>query len=149
VLFSYNGLDCVSHEDRLTALKEIHRVLKKDGQFMFSAHNREYKYFKKLPWRRRIEFDVRFLKFFLYSLYHLPKHWRMKKHEISSNEYALVNDSDHRYSLMFYYISPGSQIKQLEDTGFSTVEVYDNKGRRVSGCESSHWLDYLARKSAG
>jgi ubiquinone/menaquinone biosynthesis C-methylase UbiE len=146
VVFSFNGLDCITHEDRIKALKEIHRVLKKGGYFMFSSHNREYKYFRKLPWRRKIEFDSKFLKFFLYSLYHLPKHWAMKKYEIDTHEYALVNDSDHRYSLMFYYISPDMQIRQLEDAGFSNVEVYNKVGRLVSGCKSSPWLDYLARK---
>jgi ubiquinone/menaquinone biosynthesis C-methylase UbiE len=147
VLFSYNGLGCVSHEDRLKALSEIHRVLKKDGYFMFSAHNREYRYFKKLPWRRRIEFDTKFLKFYLYCLYHLPKHWAMRKHEIDTDDYAVVNDSDHRYSLMFYYIRPDKQVKQLQEQGFYDVEIYDDQGREVNRDVGSHWLNYLAKKA--
>ncbi len=46
ILFSYNGIDYVSHEDRLKILKEIYRVLKKGGTFMFSSHNRDYRHFK-------------------------------------------------------------------------------------------------------
>ena len=35
VLFSYNGLDSVCHEDRIRGLNEIHRMLKQDGLFVF------------------------------------------------------------------------------------------------------------------
>ncbi len=146
VLFSFNGLDCISHEDRLRALKEIYRVLSKDCIFMFSSHNRDYKYFKKLPWRRKIEYDRKFLKWFLYCLYHLPKHRAMKQHEIFADDYAVVNDSDHRYSLLLYYISIDKQIEQLAALGFSNVEAYDMCGNQVTSDVSSHWLYYLATK---
>ena len=39
VFVSANGLDYISHEDRLTSLKEIKRVLKPNGHFSFSTHN--------------------------------------------------------------------------------------------------------------
>ena len=39
VLFSFNGIDCISHEDRLKALEEIGRVCATDGIFCFSSHN--------------------------------------------------------------------------------------------------------------
>src|SRR5713226_8305950 len=39
VLFSFNGLDYVSHEGRLKALAEINRVLANGGLLVFSTHN--------------------------------------------------------------------------------------------------------------
>jgi len=39
VLFSFNGIDYMRREDRLTALKEIRRVTKNGGCFCFSTHN--------------------------------------------------------------------------------------------------------------
>jgi ubiquinone/menaquinone biosynthesis C-methylase UbiE len=146
VLFSFNGLDCISSEDRLKALREIQRVLKKGGYFMFSSHNREYRYFKKLPWQRKIEYNAGFFKFFLYCLYHLPKHYKMRKHEIHTDDYAIVNDSDHRFSLLLYYISIEKQIKQLTEAGFSDIEAYDVEGRKVTNDTSSLWIYYLAKK---
>jgi ubiquinone/menaquinone biosynthesis C-methylase UbiE len=147
VLFSFNGLDCISGEDRLKTLKEINRVLKKGGFFMFSSHNRDYRYFKKLPWQRKIQYDLNYFKFFLYCLYHLPAHTRMKKHEIYTDDFALINDPDHRFSLLLYYISIEKQVKQLTDFGFSDIEAYDMQGKPVKSDTSSHWIYYLAKKS--
>ncbi len=148
VLFSFNGLDALSNNDRLRALREINRVLKTGGTFMFSSHNRAYRYFRKLPWKRNIEYNTKFFKFLLYSLYHLPKHFRMKKHEILTDTYAIVNDSDHRYSLLLYYIDIEQQIKQLNQTGFSQVDAYDIDGDRVTSDDRSPWVYYLARKDS-
>ena len=146
VLFSFNGLDCISGEDRLKVLKEINRVLKKGGFFMFSSHNRDYRYFKKLPWQRKIQYDLNYFKFFLYCLYYLPAHSRMKKHEIYTDDFALINDPDHRFSLLLYYISIEKQVKQLTDLGFSDIEAYDMQGKLVKSDASSHWIYYLAKK---
>jgi ubiquinone/menaquinone biosynthesis C-methylase UbiE len=145
-LFSYNGLDCISNEDRLKALSEIYRVLKNGGIFMFSSHNLDYQYFKKFPWQRKIEYDLRFLRFFLYSLYHLPKHFKVKKHEIYKDDYSIVNDCDHRYSLLLYYISIDNQKKQLTKIGFSDIEAFDLKGNLVESDTVSDWIYYLAKK---
>jgi ubiquinone/menaquinone biosynthesis C-methylase UbiE len=146
VLFSYNGLDCISSGDRRKALKEFYRVLKKGGYLMFSSHNRDYQNFNKLPWRRKIEYDASFFRFCLYCLYHLPKHYKMKKHEIFTDDYAVVNDSDHRYSLLLYYITIDRQVKQLMEVGFSGIEAYDMAGNVVKSDTSSHWIYYLASK---
>ncbi len=70
----------------------------------------------------------------------------MKKHEISGDEYAIVNDSDHRFSLLHYYIGINRQIEQLEKIGFSDIEAYDAEGERVITDTESHWIYYLANK---
>ncbi len=146
VLFSFNGLDALSPNDRLLVLAEVYRVLRPHGVFMFSSHNRDYKYFNRLPWRRKFQFDQEFLRFFAYCMYHLPNHWRMRRHQIFTDEYAVVNDSDHRFSLLLYYISRDSQVRQLESAGFDRCQAYDSAGRRTRGDRSSHWLYYVARK---
>ena len=146
VLFSFNGIDSLTQEDRLKVLKEVHRVLCKDGIFMFSTHNRDYRYFNKLPWQRRIEFNVPFWKFFIYCLYHLPNHYKMRSHEVYTDEYAIINDPDHRYSLLLYYISIKDQVKQLTNIGFADTDAYDRQGTPIERDTSSHWLYYLAKK---
>jgi len=61
VLFSFNAIDYMIHEDRLSCLAEINRVLKPGGWFMFSTHNRDYRHFDKYPWQER-RFDLNHLK---------------------------------------------------------------------------------------
>src|SRR3989344_1152446 len=39
LLFSYNGIDCLSSEKRIRVLKEVCRVGKTKGYFCFSSHN--------------------------------------------------------------------------------------------------------------
>ena len=39
VLFSCNGIDCLSLERRALCLSEVHRVLRAGGLFLFSVHN--------------------------------------------------------------------------------------------------------------
>lgn len=146
VLFSYNGIDSISHRHRLQVLKEVYRVMKKGGVFMFSSHNRDYVYFNKFPWQQRFHYSARHLIFLLHCLYHLPNHYRMKKYEIHTEDYAMVNDGDHRYSLLLYYISIDKQCEQLTDLGFSGTEAYDVAGDPVIKDTRSHWIHYLARK---
>ena len=146
VLFSYNGIDAVSQEDRLRILKEVYRVLKKGGMFMFSSHNRDYRHFKKPYWLIEPRLSAALVKNVLSYLVFLPRHLRMKKHEIYGDEYAIVNDSDHRFSLLLYYIGIDRQIKQLEKIGFSDIEAYNAQGERVHTDAESFWIYYLANK---
>ena len=146
VVFSYNGLDVVSHEDRLTALKEIYRVLRKGGTFIFSSHNRDYQYFNRPYWFNQRRFNMTLIKGVLSYLFFLPRHLWMKQHEESTDEYATINDSDHRYSMLVYYIGIAEQAKQLEDIGFSNVEAYNAAGESVRANKESFWIYYLANR---
>jgi SAM-dependent methyltransferase len=148
VLFSFNAIDYMVHEDRIKSLKEIHRVLKSDGLFMFSTHNRDYKYFDKLPWQEEVQLSAGYLKSCLYTLWHLPKHFLMKRHEIHTDEYAIINDTAHGFALLAYYISSKAQIRQLETTGFVDVEAYDMEGNQTENDSAFPWTYYLARRSA-
>jgi SAM-dependent methyltransferase len=146
VLFSYNGIDAVGHEDRLKVLKEIRRVLKTGGTLMFSSHNRDYRHFGKPYWLKDIRLNLGFVKNLMSYFFFLPRHLLMKKREVYADEYAIVNDCDHRYSLLFYYIRINAQIKQLEKLGFSNIEAYNARGERVKTDTESFWIYYLAGK---
>ena len=146
VLSSYNGIDAVLHDDRLKILNEIKRVLKKGGMLMFSSHNRDYRHFRKPYWLTEFKFDQLFVKNLMSYVFFLPRHLRMRKHEFFNDEYAIVNDYDHRFSLLVYYISVDRQIKQLEDLGLSGIEAYSTKGDQVSADKDSFWIYYLASK---
>ena len=146
VLFSFNSIDYIAHEVRLRVLEEIRRVLKPGGFFMFSTHNRDYEYFNKLPWQEKPQLSLEHLRNCLGALVHLPRHFKMKRHERHTDEYAIVNDTAHEFSLLAYYIRVSAQIRQLEEIGFERIEAYDLDGNRIESDTEFAWLYYLARK---
>lgn len=146
VLFSFNAIDYMVQEDRIKALAEIYRVLKPNCPFMFSTHNRDYKYFDKFPWQED-RFDLNHLKSCLYTFLHLPKHYRMKKHEVRTDQYAIINDNGHGFSLLAYYISLIEQEKQLREIGFVDIEAYDMDGNPTIHDRNSPWTYYLTRRA--
>src|SRR5208337_3689643 len=137
---AYNGLDYVDHEGRLKALSEIHRVLKPGAVFMFSTHNLNFRYAGMPPWRWR----DRSLREFAGSLIFYPRHLLMKRHEVRAQNYAILNDLVHRYSILTYYISPLDQIKQLKSSAFRHVNVYDAQGEPRGADESQMFAYYTA-----
>lgn len=149
VMFSFNGLDSINHEDRLKGLREIRRVLKQDGLFVFSSHNRNHRYaisrpkmeLSTLPYKQ-VE---NFIKFFKSTRNRL----RNKNHQVFDEQYAIINDVAHNYAMLTYYIDKVNQVKQLEDMGFETIEMYDTLGNMLhldSDDKDSAWIYYVARK---
>lgn len=118
ILFSYNGLDYINHEDRLRALREIRRVAKKGARFLFSSHNLDALRQKRL-W----------------------KLWRSNPpaQEVLARDWAIVNDGALMFRLATYYIRPEAQIAQLEAAGFGDVEVL----RVINGSRVDPWLYYF------
>lgn len=58
VIFSYNGLMCIpGHENRKNALQEIYRVLKSNGVFIFTAHDRGSPKFAKFWSQEKARWD--------------------------------------------------------------------------------------------
>ncbi|MBK8968596.1 MAG: class I SAM-dependent methyltransferase [Lewinellaceae bacterium] len=106
VLFSFNGLDDISYEDRIQALKEMKRVGKKGGYVFFSSHNLEY-----IPNLYKIRHNNN-LNYFAYQcyrylmlLYHngLPQKFRKM-------EYAVIKDGAEHFSIKNYYVKPAAMV---------------------------------------
>ncbi len=149
VLFSYNGLDSICHEDRLRGLQEIHRVLRQDGLFVFSSHNKNHRDAVSRP---RMAFTLvpseqfRNLIDFVRSTYN---HLRNRKQQRFNGEYSIINDRAHNYALLTYYIDKKNQISQLKETGFETIEMYDTHGNILSigsDDKDSAWIYYVTRR---
>jgi SAM-dependent methyltransferase len=145
VFFSYNGIDYVDHSGRLKILSEVRRVLRSNGYFIFSSHNRAAK--PESLWRDRL----------VWFLVHLPLiawHWRrhlwFRRLETRKSEYEIRNDPGDGWRLLTYYIDSERQSEQLNRFGFHGIEIFDRMGHHLnSGAKNSQsaWLCYLCRSS--
>lgn len=153
VMFSYNGIDYSTHEDRLKILAEIRRVLRPEGLLFFASHNRDFRYLgavnqvARIPWSwnpRKLVKDVG-----SFSLSHFNT-WRYKHREVEADEYMLLNDSACCHGLLCYYISREQQVKQLARIGFAQVRAFEISGRELSAdevCRGDFMIHYVARRA--
>ncbi|MEM3000950.1 MAG: class I SAM-dependent methyltransferase [Candidatus Nitrosocaldus sp.] len=158
VLCAFNSMDYVGHSDRLKILREVFRILKKDGYFVFSTHNREgsaYKFYLSVfaPLFTHNPFNpitldplvlLRKTKTFFKAI---VNHIKNSHYCIHSDSYSIINDKAHDYTLMTYYIGIEDQKRHLRDIGFSGfIKAYDRYGNEIIGnCEDT-WIYYLVKK---
>ena len=146
VLCSFNGLDCIDHDERLAVLSEFRRVCDPSGALFFSSHNlgslrdlfrledeRQPGLVDKV--RRLARYGV------LRTLNQSPRRLMTKPH-------AMVRDGALNFGLNHYYVRPEEQVAQLNLAGFPSVEVYGLDGRLIAGSAldeaTDGWLYYLA-----
>jgi ubiquinone/menaquinone biosynthesis C-methylase UbiE len=146
VFFSFNGIDYVSHEDRLRILDEVRRVVRKGGHFFFSTHNLKFApniFNFNLRWPpldilRRIK-KVRKI-----------RGLNLGYRNLLNQPHAFLNDGVHNFRLQTYYIQPNEQIAQLTNIGFSNTKIYSiTSGEELTDISDPRilqepWLYYLS-----
>ena len=146
ILFSFNGVDNVSYDDRIKILMEVKRVLKPGAYFCFSAHNLQS--IKKL-FRINATLSVRKL---LSSLKNYMRLIIANRHhkELWSKDFAFVNDGAHDFKLLTYYIKPAAQTTQLKNLGFKNIQIVSlADGSQINNnleTIEEQWLYYLCEK---
>lgn len=145
ILFSYNGLDYVSHEDRMAILREVRRVGRPGGTFCFSSHNLNASQVFSL----QFSFNpiVLLRRAVIYAGIRLANRGILGT--VHEKDHAIVNDGAKRFGLHTYYVRPQEQVRQLKDAGFSAVRLYSlDTGREIgpsvpmSGIKDA-WVYYL------
>jgi ubiquinone/menaquinone biosynthesis C-methylase UbiE len=153
VFFCFNGIDEVTSADRVLVLKEIYRVLKTNGIFVFSSHN--------LDWQAIPFYALTGLSFLPEPrLFIRQSMLRIKaygsavlaylRNHMQKNDYAIISEYEESLGLLLptHYIKKEAQIGQLLDTGFRQVETIDSNGFQIGDEKSAGdaWLYYVARK---
>lgn len=146
VLFSFNGIDYMNHKDRIKTFQEIKRVLKNNGNFIFSTHNLNsldnlynIKYTKN-----SIQLIRRTLKHFILTLLN----GSIKK--IRNKETTYIRDGAHKFKLKNYYITPTFQIQQLEKLGFENIKLFSlSNGQLIDNSNlkeiEDSWIYYVCK----
>lgn len=148
VLFSFNGIDHVNKEGREKVLKEVWRVLRPEGIFLFSSHNSA--------------FDLRARHGFRWHPSPLET-WRSFRRwcffRLLNPGYALLRarptmyvwDGAESFRLAVFYGYASAILGELRKYGFGNIEIRSGQsGERLEEGEadkaSEPWLYYLCHK---
>jgi SAM-dependent methyltransferase len=134
-LFSYNGIDCLYPEaSRTECMREVARVLKPGGVFMFSSHNLIGAFFSGGFWYPRGYFNsARFIGQQLTNP--LVREWYMRYEDGGGRQHLFSGP-------------PRRTVRQLQDTGFDVVDVCGSDGERNSRQVLLHaqHVNFVARR---
>jgi SAM-dependent methyltransferase len=153
VFFSFNGIDCVDHQDRAMVLRGAFAKLAPGGRFLFSSHNLRVPECRPwnldlYDWRGGWRQTARGARQLLRNSFNLAF---SRRYEARGDGYAILVDTGHDFRCPHYYVDPPHQVAALERAGFTEVTLFDFHGdprRRDSPelLESAH-VHYLARRA--
>lgn len=148
ILFSFNGIDHLHHDERVLVLSEINRIGKKDSYFTFSSHNiQNVTRLFTVKWDSNIYRMFKYLFYYFRLIFHngLPNKYNNKL-------YSNLIDGAHQFRLKPMYIKPNYQIKLLREAGFDNIGLYSLsngnliKEDLIDNIEDA-WLTYLCRNN--
>jgi SAM-dependent methyltransferase len=156
--FSYNGIDAVDLEGRRAIMREVHRVLRPDGYFVFSTLNRNgrewlphwpnwdvYRGAGLRPWPL-LRATAKLLRSGVNRL-RWSRRWR------DYGEAAIGSLAAHDFSLVTMFTTPVATQCQLQEAGFVVVAMFDPDGRALPRADwrdaTAPWYHVVARKRSG
>jgi SAM-dependent methyltransferase len=162
VVFSFNGIDSVGYADRIQIVREVHRVLKPGGVFVFSSLNLDgpsarERFLVPLEWHqgptRLVRDLIRLPRYIFLSLakgISTRIRGRGERRRVAEG-FKLKQPPVHNYGLLLMFASVPTQVRQLEEAGFDVEAVYGERGTVLNGSRpdpTSRWCYFLARKRA-
>jgi SAM-dependent methyltransferase len=154
VLFSFNGIDNVSHEERPLALRQLFRVARPGGWMMLSTHNVDGPSHGEVPWRGYPSSGplwYRAIRWLARLPLNLPRHarrWRNWRRNRSLNRagngWSEHTSAPHEFGLVQHYVSLDALLAEVAQAGFTSIEVYDSgTGSRLKpGDDTGHVNTY-------
>jgi len=159
VVFSVNGIDCLDHEGRMAALREVARLCRPGGLFFFSSHNLDaIEEAISLAGRlRALRATRRRARLPLAVVKHLPgavltRYSNPAPSELVKRDWVWLSKGWPLWApCRTYHATPAEVSRQLNSVGFDletvilpsqTVVPYE----ACLGRRDDLWLNYLARR---
>jgi SAM-dependent methyltransferase len=147
VVFSFNGIDSISHNDRAQVFAEIHRVLRPGGLLLYSTLNKDSPKFPARPWRqfssatraewraavwrRKLLLVLQLVNAVLRRLQAVPNWWHVRGLEQDHGSWATGLLAVHDYRLLSHLITVEAAAAELPEAGFAAVSILDPKGTEL------------------
>jgi ubiquinone/menaquinone biosynthesis C-methylase UbiE len=164
ILFSFNGIDYLTHTDRSKALREVKRIGRQGGMFLFSTHNLNSIISQSAVRRSTVTNAFRSPRKIPGSLWRRFVCWLCNANagSLKEKQYAMVFDGEYcaKFTWLilsmvkklgyYYYSRPQEQIRQLKDAGFEIIHIYSIEGKEIVNendlnTTTEGWLHYLCR----
>jgi SAM-dependent methyltransferase len=155
VVFSFNGIDVLDHGGRLTALAEMHRVLRPGGLLLYSTSNKNGPLYGLRPWTRGPASARRFVRFVVFLPKSIPHHWRSyanwwhrRRYNEDHGSWAICTSRAYEFRVVVHWTLPSTERQALESTGFSLEETLGYDGDAVvDDSTTTPYFYVLARKN--
>lgn len=153
ILFSFNGIDYVSHDDRLRIFTEVHRVGVKGAIFCFSSHNLQG-FDRAFDFKSQWSFNpiATYTNLVMLAILRVLN-YPLDPQQLNGLNHAIVKDESHNFSLDTYYIRPQEQLNQLKEN-FDNIQVYSWRNDVELATEldrannTDQWLYYSCTNNA-
>jgi SAM-dependent methyltransferase len=160
VLFSFNGLDSVEHDDRATIMRQMRSVLAPGGNLVYTTYNKLGPYFNEHPWHYTREpsdgsllgWSVRLIASILLGRGDVRRRWstwwRFRPAVRDYGDWGIAPLFGPGSGLLVHWTTPGATVRELEQAGLALVAFFDGDGRRLAPDEdtTSGWFHVVARR---
>ncbi len=163
VVFTFNGIDAISHDDRVRALAEMSRVLAPDGLLVYSTHNKSGPCFRATPWHRagppqRYSWSLAYRAMrvaaalaehpliFPRSLSNWIRLVRLRRDE---GDWGVGPVEAHDFKLLIHFTTVPAAVRELARAGLTAEHVFDAEhGNDIGLADSSsaRYFHVVARR---
>jgi SAM-dependent methyltransferase len=156
LVFSYNGIDAVAHEDRQRIFGEARRVLQPSGALLLSTHNLLGPGARERPWRFPVP-DLRYPRVIVRNVIRFPKRATNyacgRRLRDAGMDWSVRPAGAHDFGIVIHYETLAAAFRSLRDPGFDgALDVFANTDGRVVAPDSPvtdvWWFHIVARVTA-
>lgn len=162
VVFSYNGIDAVDHDGRISVLRESHRVLHPGGYLVFSSLNRDAPGWPEKPWQfaapgshglsrlRSVGWEAAREARNLRRTVRSWAHYVAMRHlHQDGPDWSRRLMRSHEFRFLIHFAPVPATAALVREQGFEIQHAWANQGYEVSLDQPDHeagWVHYLCQR---
>jgi SAM-dependent methyltransferase len=160
VVFSFNGLDALEHDDRGAALAAMARVARPEGRVLFSSLNLDGVSFDERPWRvaggvlsPRFRYHLADAARHPGSVVRSMQNFRRTRHEVEDGlGWARRPLRAHEFRFVVHFATMEETVAETEAAGLEVVAAYADDGTELvpsTAHTDADYVHFVCRRAQG